>query len=145
MSLILLAHQIGLLPAAWPLEATDESIEGIKEEIQSLRALPYSNDPIILTRLSGLYLDLGNETDQETDERIAEYEEGARLGYKALSLKEDIPDAHFYYAANLGSAAQLKGLLASFFEFTKPHRPCHSDPRIKERSCSSPSYERDDA
>jgi len=113
LGLALLGHQIGLLSVVWPLEEPDESVEGIKEEIQRLRALPYSTDPIILTYLAGLYLDLGNEIDQEEDQRIAEYEEGARLAHKALSLKENIPDAHFYYAANLGSAAQLKGLLAS--------------------------------
>ena len=114
LGLALVGTQIGFLHVAWPLEAAGESVEGIKEEIQKLRAQPYSNDPIILTQLAGLYLDLGNEIDQEADQRIAEYEEGARLAYKALSLKEDIANAHFYYAANLGSAAQLKGLLASF-------------------------------
>lgn len=99
----------------WSMEGKDESPESIQQEIQKLRAQDSfrSSDPIVLTQVSGLYLDLGNETDLEPDQRIAAYEEGARLAYQALTVKEDLANAHFYYAANIGSAAQLKGLLAS--------------------------------
>ena len=115
-----------------------ETAEAMKAEIQRLRGLPSVDDPVILTQLAGLYLDLGNEIDQERDRRIAAYEEGARFAQRALALREDLADAHFYYAANLGSAAQLKGLLASFLnlhdltthvirtlELREDHAPAH--------------------
>ena len=117
---------------------TDESIEGIKKKIDELRSLPYATDPVIAAELAGLYLDLGNETDQETDQRIAQYEEGARVAQKALDLKEDLADAHFYYAANLGCAAYLEGILATLvnlqeltdhvlrtLEIQEDHAPAH--------------------
>ena len=50
---------------------------------------------------------------EDEAKRIAAYEEGARLAYNAIELRENLANAHFYYAANLGSAAHLKGLLAS--------------------------------
>jgi tetratricopeptide (TPR) repeat protein len=116
----------------------EESVESIKEEIERLRALPYTTDPDIATELAGLYLDLGDEIDQEPDQRIAEYEEGARIAQEALNLKEDLADAHFYYAANLGSAAYLQGILASLInlqdltnhvtrtlELQEDHAPAH--------------------
>jgi tetratricopeptide (TPR) repeat protein len=115
-----------------------ESVESIKEEIERLRALPYTTDPVIATELAGLYLDLGDEIDQEPDQRVAEYEEGARIAQKALDLKEDLADAHFYYAANLGSAAYIQGILASLvnlqdltnhvtrtLELQEDHAPAH--------------------
>ena len=92
-----------------------ESPLGIKQEIQQLqtKGIPQSTDPTALTYLAGLYLDLGNETSQDKEARISAYEEGARLAQKAIQLKEDLANAHFYYAANLGSAAHLQGVLAS--------------------------------
>ena len=127
-----------LVSVTWSMGEPEESVESIKEEIRRLRALPYSTDPVILTQLAGLYLDLGNEIDQEADQRIAEYEEGARVAQKALNLKEDLADAHFYYAANLGSAAYLRGILASLvnlydltnhvtrtLELREDHAPAH--------------------
>ena len=117
---------------------TEESIESIQQEIERVRALPYTTDAVIATELAGLYLDLGNEVDQEPDQRIAQYEEGARVAQRALHLKEDLADAHFYYAANLGSAAYLEGILASFLnlqeltghvlrtlELQEDHAPAH--------------------
>ena len=88
---------------------------GIKQEIQQLQTedTPQSTDPIALTYLAGLYLDLGNETSEDKEDRISAYEEGARLAWKAIQLNDGLPNAHFYYAANLGSAAHLQGVLAS--------------------------------
>ncbi|MEP6887079.1 MAG: tetratricopeptide repeat protein [Nitrospirales bacterium] len=63
-------------------------------------------------RLADLYLDLGDEYQGETKRRAA-YEEGARLAQRALAVDASNADAHYLYAANLGSAAQLKGVMAS--------------------------------
>jgi tetratricopeptide (TPR) repeat protein len=136
--LVLIGHLIGLVNVARSIEEPDESVAGIKKEIERVRGLPYTTDPVIATKLAGLYLDLGNEIDQEPDQRIAEYKEGARVAQKALNLKEDLADAHFYYAANLGSAAYLQGILASLvnlgdltnhvtrtLEIQEAHAPAH--------------------
>lgn len=74
-----------------------------------------SSDPKILIKLAGLYLDAGNEVLTDKGERLGAYEEGARVAKKALELEETNADAHFLYAANLGEAADLKGVAASFF------------------------------
>ena len=92
-----------------------EGPESIEMEILDFQAnnVRWSSDPLALTYLAGLYLDLGNERSREEARRIAAYEEGARLAHKAIELRESLANAHFYYAANLGSAAQLEGLIAS--------------------------------
>ena len=92
-----------------------EGPESIEREIQDLQTnnKRWSSDPLALTYLAGLYLDLGNERGREEARRIAAFEEGARLAHQAIELRENLANAHFYYAANLGSAAQLKGLVAS--------------------------------
>jgi tetratricopeptide (TPR) repeat protein len=72
-----------------------------------------SSDPGVLVRMSGLYLDAGQEGYTDATQQRAAFEEGARIAKRALDLQEANPDAHYLYAANLGSAAQLKGLTAS--------------------------------
>lgn len=69
-------------------------------------------DPAILTKLADLYLDLGAEH-HDTAKRRAAYEEGANYAGQALAIQERNAQAHYLYAANLGSAAQLKGVMAS--------------------------------
>ena len=93
----------------------DDGPARIEREIQDVQAKnrQWGSDPLALTYLAGLYLDLGNERGQDEAHRIAAYEEGARLAHKAIELRETLANAHFYYAANLGSAAQLQGLVAS--------------------------------
>lgn len=71
-----------------------------------------SSDPHVLVRLADIYLDLGDEY-QEERKRRATYEEGARLAQRALAIDSSNADAHYLYAANVGSAAQLKGVMAS--------------------------------
>lgn len=72
-----------------------------------------SKNPDVLVRLAALYLDMGDNLFDDTASRVASYEEGARLARRALAIREADADAHFLYAANLGSAMQLKGLVAS--------------------------------
>jgi tetratricopeptide (TPR) repeat protein len=72
-----------------------------------------STDPHLLTKVASLYLDLGVDLYQEKEKRLAAYEEGARFARRALELQEGSAEAHYLYAANLGSAAQLKGVVAS--------------------------------
>ena len=136
--LVIIGHLIGLVSVTWSIDESVESVESIKKEIKRIQGLPYATDPVIATRLAGRYLALGNEIDQDPDQRIAEYKEGARVAQIALNLKEDLANAHFYYAANLGSAAYLQGILASLvnlqdltdhvtrtLEIQEKHAPAH--------------------
>jgi tetratricopeptide (TPR) repeat protein len=72
-----------------------------------------SSDPEFLVRLADTYLDLGDDVSMETSKRRDAYEEGAKCARRAIELREQNADAHYLYAANLGSAAQLKGMMAS--------------------------------
>lgn len=72
-----------------------------------------SRDPRILITLAGLYLDIGDNLLTDKAKRIAAYEEGARIARRAIEIREPDADAHFLYAATLGTAAQLKGVMAS--------------------------------
>jgi predicted Zn-dependent protease len=72
-----------------------------------------SSDPVLLLTLAELYLDMGNDLFVTLPERRSAYEEGAKAAAQALQLHEADTRAHFLYAANLGSAARLKGVVAS--------------------------------
>jgi len=73
----------------------------------------HASDPAFLVRLADLYLDLGDDESRDEPHRRAAYDEGAKLARQALDLDERNAHAHYLYAANLGSAAQLKGVMAS--------------------------------
>lgn len=72
-----------------------------------------SSDPVVLVTMSKLYLDVGQEDYTDATQRRAAFDEGARIAKCALDIQEANADAHYLYAANLGSAVQLKGLTAS--------------------------------
>jgi tetratricopeptide (TPR) repeat protein len=63
--------------------------------------------------LASLYLDLGYGVYVDREKKLAAFQEGARIAKKALDIRESSADAHFLYAANLGSAAELEGLVAA--------------------------------
>lgn len=56
---------------------------------------------------------MGDNLFNDTASRIGAYEEGARIAKRAMDIREDNAEAHFLYAANLGSAMHLKGVVAS--------------------------------
>ena len=72
-----------------------------------------SSDPVVLVKLANLYLDLGDDISTDVEKRRTAYEAGARIATRALELQDANAEAHYLYAANLGRAAQLKGLMAS--------------------------------
>ncbi len=72
-----------------------------------------ASDPAYLIHVADLYLDLGDDVSTDVAKRKAAYEEGARAARRAIELYEQNADAHYLYAANVGSAAQLKGVMAS--------------------------------
>lgn len=91
--------------------------DNLDQQLQTLLAqkAEHASDPAFLIRLADAYLDLGDDGPQESAQRRAAYEEGARLAKQAIDLHEANAQAHYLYAANLGSAAQLKGMMASAF------------------------------
>lgn len=77
------------------------------------------SNPLLLTEIAELYLDIGDIIYDQKSQRILSYEEGAKISKKAILLDEKNANAHFYFAANLGSAARLKGQIASLFTIQK--------------------------
>jgi tetratricopeptide (TPR) repeat protein len=71
------------------------------------------SDPDFLVRLADVYLDLGDSLVVDQSKRKAAYEAGAKAAREAIELREHNADAHYLYAANLGSSSQLTGLMAS--------------------------------
>lgn len=71
-----------------------------------------SQDPEKLLKVAGVYLDLGYGVYVEKEKKLRAFREGTRLAKKALEY-QDSAKAHFLYAANLGSAAELEGLVSS--------------------------------
>jgi len=75
----------------------------------------HASDPSFHVLLADVYLDLGDEPTGEQSARKVFYDEGAHAAKQAIALQEQNADAHYLYAANLGSGAQLTGLMASAF------------------------------
>ena len=90
--------------------AAEEALEGELHRLLANHA--DASDAQALVRLADLYLDLGDEY-QDVAKRGAAYEEGARFAQRAVAIDPSNADAHYLYAANLGSATQLKGAMAS--------------------------------
>jgi tetratricopeptide (TPR) repeat protein len=72
-----------------------------------------SADPAMLLQLADLYLEIGQNFHQEESRKRGAFEEGARLAKLVLENEEHNAEAHFLYAANLGSSAQIAGFMAS--------------------------------
>ena len=101
---------------AQPVSSSDGA-QALERELETLLAnrTPESQDPRILVHLSEVYLDLGDDAYSEKTKRLSAYNEGAKVARRAIDLDELNAQAHYLYAANLGSAAQLKGVMASAF------------------------------
>ncbi|MEO8327328.1 MAG: tetratricopeptide repeat protein [Nitrospirota bacterium] len=72
-----------------------------------------SSDPAMLLQLADLYLEIGQEIYQDESRKRQAFDEGARLARRALDIEKDNAEAHYLYAANLGSSAQIEGVMAS--------------------------------
>jgi tetratricopeptide (TPR) repeat protein len=93
----------------------NESGQSLEQQLQTLLAekTQRASDPEFLVRLADLYLDLGDDGYTDESKRRAAYEEGAKVARQAIDLQEYNARAHYLYAANRGSAAQLQGMMAS--------------------------------
>ncbi|MGH7256498.1 MAG: tetratricopeptide repeat protein [Nitrospirales bacterium] len=74
-----------------------------------------SSDPAVLLRVAKLSLDMGDDLFTDRAARLEAYERGATYARQAMDGGAETAQAHFLYAANAGSAANLKGLVASAF------------------------------
>jgi TPR repeat protein len=92
-----------------------------------------SKDPNRLLRLAGLYLDLGYGMYVDREKKLFAFQEGARVAQKALELQETSADAHFLYAANLGSAAELQGLVTAALTIQQLKNHVHRVLELDER------------
>ncbi|HKN88376.1 MAG TPA: tetratricopeptide repeat protein [Nitrospiraceae bacterium] len=114
MTGIVLLLGIWTLPAQAEPSSSSTAETALERELQRFLTdhADTSSDAHALVRLADLYLDLGDEYQDEAKRRAA-YEEGARLAQRAVTIDASNADAHYLYAANLGSATQLKGTMAS--------------------------------
>jgi len=114
--LMAIVFLLGIGPLLAQVESPSSSAAeaALERELYKLLAdhADSSSDPRALVRLADLYLDLGDEYREEAKRRAA-YEAGARVAQRAAALDDFNADAHYLYAANLGSATQLKGAMAS--------------------------------
>ena len=92
---------------------SDDAPGELEEELRDLLSagMAGSNNPEELCRLASLYLDLGYGLYVDEEKKIDTFQEGARLAKKALEQQEASADAHFLYAANLGSVTELQGVM----------------------------------
>jgi len=74
-----------------------------------------SSDPATLLQLADLYLEIGQDVYQDENQKRQAFDEGARLARRVLDMQEHNAEAHYLYAANLGSSAQSAGVMASAF------------------------------
>lgn len=103
-------------------DSTDQqNPDRLERELENLvsEGAAHSNDLTRLLRMAGLYLDLGYGVYVDREQKLAVFQEGARLAQKALDLRESSAEAHFLFAANLGSAAELEGLVGAALTIQK--------------------------
>lgn len=106
---------------SWPVwvfgepSPVQESPENLEKELQHLLAsgMAQSQVSVELRRVASLYVDLGYGLYVAREKKMASFQEGAQLAKKYLEQEEASADAHFLYAANLGKAFQLQGLVAA--------------------------------
>jgi tetratricopeptide (TPR) repeat protein len=101
-----------ILELAYPSVSSPQSLQDELRHRIAANA-DKSSDPAVLVKLANLYLNLGDDGYTDVEKRRIAYEAGARVAKRALELQNANAEAHYLYAANVGSAAQLRGMMAS--------------------------------
>ncbi|TAJ24122.1 MAG: tetratricopeptide repeat protein [Nitrospirae bacterium] len=109
--LLLTAFPAASQPPAPPSDYPQSLEQDLKKLLET--QAQDSSDPRQLIQLAGLYLEIGEELYSEKAQKLAAFDEGARLAKRAIELDENNAEAHYLYAANLGNAADTKGIAAS--------------------------------
>jgi len=96
--------QRDMMPVGYP--------QSLENDLTSLlRRLHESGpSPTLLVLVSSTYFDLADDLLTDEAKRRAAYEAGAKAARQAFELDESNADAHFFHAANLGSAERLRGI-----------------------------------
>jgi tetratricopeptide (TPR) repeat protein len=92
------------MPAGYP-----QSLEADLSSLLS-RLREGSASPGLLVRVASTYFDLADDFLTDEGKRRTAYEAGAKAAKQAFELDESNADAHFFHAANLGSAERLRGI-----------------------------------
>lgn len=92
------------MPAGYP-----QSLEPTLQVLLS-RVREGNPSPGLLVQVASTYFDLADDLLTDENRRRTAFEAGAKAAKQAFELDESNPDAHFLYAANLGSAERLRGL-----------------------------------
>ena len=107
-----------IIPGSLPLLAQPDHIpqrypESLKQDLEQLLAerQTRSEDSHLLLQLAGTYLNLGDDWYTKEPERILAYEQGAAFAKRLWEQEPGMADAHFLYAANLGSLAEIQGMI----------------------------------
>lgn len=67
-------------------------------------------NPQLWKLLSHAYLNMADDLFTAKSEKIEAYDKGLKAATQAMTLHPDDAETHFLYAANLGSATQLRGI-----------------------------------
>ncbi len=107
----------GAVTEAWALfEGFHEDLSRIDRAREILeRALARETSLEGLLLLSWVHLAWADLRARSTDEKLAGYERGRDVAKRAIELAPRNPDAHLWYAANLGRWAIAKGKLRAAF------------------------------
>ena len=89
------------------------------EEALTLRPEDYT----ILWKLSDMYENYGEMLDgDQKQQKIARWEKGAEYGRRAVEATPEGKEGHFFYMANMGANARIKGAWTSFWKFRRIKR-----------------------
>src|SRR5262249_32256249 len=86
--------------------------KSLKSELQHFLSVALRDrpDPNLLLKRAEIYMDLADDLYTDDQNRLSAYEQGAKAASGALELQNSNAQAHFLYAANLGSAERIRGL-----------------------------------
>jgi len=126
---VLLSALLGLLFAAFPasaqspLERARAIYTNYHEDLSRLDTARdlleqmLKTDPQVqaMVFLSRVYFTWGDVRAKDDEEKLQAYERGRDVGKRAIELAPRDPEAHFWYAVDLGRWSQTKGVLRSLF------------------------------
>ncbi|MCS6286552.1 MAG: tetratricopeptide repeat protein [Nitrospira sp.] len=86
--------------------------QSLEPSLQVLLSRLREGDPSpgLLVQVASTYFDLADDLLTDEKRRRTAYEAGAKAAEQAVQLDDSNADAHFFHAANLGSAERLRGI-----------------------------------
>lgn len=76
-------------------------------------------NPRLWQQLSHVYMNMADDLLTDKSEKIEAYDKGLKAATQAMTLHPDDAETHFLYAANLGSATQLRGITSGVVNLTE--------------------------